>query len=70
MANKTPEERLDRIERVVQVIAEDQVSLQKLIAEFATETAAALTAWRPSLRKTTAGSVKRVRPSSPKSHIR
>ena len=38
MAARTPEERLDRIEQVVQVIAEDQLSLQKLIAELATET--------------------------------
>ena len=29
---------MDRLEQVVQVIAEDQVSLQKLIAELATET--------------------------------
>jgi hypothetical protein len=38
MAAKNPEERLDRLEQVVQVIAEDQLSLQKLIAELATET--------------------------------
>ena len=31
-------QRLDRLEQVVQVIAEDQLSLQKLIAELATET--------------------------------
>ena len=30
--------RLDRLEQVVQVIADDQLSLQKLIAEMATET--------------------------------
>jgi len=29
---------MNRLEQVVQVIAEDQVSLQKLIAELATET--------------------------------
>lgn len=29
---------MDRLERVVQIIAEDQVSLQKLIAGLATET--------------------------------
>ena len=29
---------MDRLERVVQIIAEDQVSLQKLIADLATET--------------------------------
>jgi len=38
MAAKNPGERLDRLEQVVQVIAEDQLSLQKLIAELATET--------------------------------
>ena len=38
MAARTHGERLDRLERVVQVIAEDQLSLQKLIAELATET--------------------------------
>ena len=32
------EQRLDRLEAVVQVIAEDQVSLQKLIGQLATET--------------------------------
>lgn|GEM_PF-4416297 len=31
-------ERVDRLEQVVQIIAEDQVSLQKLIADLATET--------------------------------
>ena len=34
----THEQRLDRLEAVVQVLAEDQVSLQKLIADLATET--------------------------------
>ncbi|MBM3756338.1 MAG: hypothetical protein FJW38_20400 [Acidobacteria bacterium] len=38
MAALTAEQRLDRLERVVHVIAEDQVSLQKLIAELAKET--------------------------------
>jgi len=38
MAARTHGERLDRLERVVQVIAQDQLSLQKLIAELATET--------------------------------
>ena len=38
MASKTDGERIDRLEQVVQIIAEDQVSLQKLIAELATET--------------------------------
>ena len=32
------EHRLDRLEAVVQVLAEDQVSLQKLIGQLATET--------------------------------
>jgi predicted nucleic acid-binding Zn-ribbon protein len=36
MAAKT--ERLDRLEKVIQILAEDQISLQKLIAELATET--------------------------------
>lgn len=34
----TPRERWDRIEQLVQILAEGQVSLQKLIAELATET--------------------------------
>jgi len=38
MAGKTLGPRVDRLERVVQVIAEDQISLQKLIADLATET--------------------------------
>jgi predicted nucleic acid-binding Zn-ribbon protein len=38
VAGRTIEQRVDRLERVVQIIAEDQVSLQKLIAELATET--------------------------------
>ncbi|HMC58796.1 MAG TPA: hypothetical protein VKJ01_06360 [Candidatus Solibacter sp.] len=38
MDSKTGGERIDRLEQVVQIIAEDQVSLQKLIAELATET--------------------------------
>jgi hypothetical protein len=38
MAGKPLGQRVDRLERVVQIIAEDQVSLQKLIAELATET--------------------------------
>jgi hypothetical protein len=38
MASKTHGERIDRLEQVVQILAEDQVSLQKLIAELATET--------------------------------
>lgn len=38
MALRSPDERIDRLEKVVQVIAEDQLSLQKLIAELATET--------------------------------
>ena len=38
MAGRTLGQRVDRLERVVQIIAEDQVSLQKLIAELATET--------------------------------
>jgi hypothetical protein len=38
VAGKTIGQRVDRLEQVVQIIAEDQVSLQKLIAELATET--------------------------------
>jgi DNA repair exonuclease SbcCD ATPase subunit len=38
MAARSNEDRIDRLEQVVQVIAEDQLSLQKLIAELATET--------------------------------
>ena len=38
MAGKPLGQRVDRLERVVQIIAEDQVSLQKLIAGLATET--------------------------------
>jgi uncharacterized Ntn-hydrolase superfamily protein len=38
MAGRTVGQRVDRLEQVVQIIAEDQVSLQKLIAELATET--------------------------------
>jgi|HubBroStandDraft_6_1064221.scaffolds.fasta_scaffold1590929_1 methyl-accepting chemotaxis protein len=38
MAGRTDGERIDRLEQVVQIIAEDQVSLQKLIGELATET--------------------------------
>jgi hypothetical protein len=38
MAAKTHGERIDRLEKVVQILAEDQVSLQKIIAELATET--------------------------------
>ena len=34
----THEQRLDGLETVVQVLAEDQVALQKLIAQLATET--------------------------------
>jgi methyl-accepting chemotaxis protein len=38
MAAKSQEERIDRLEQVVQVIAEGQLSLEKLIADLATET--------------------------------
>ena len=38
MATKSIPERMDRLEKVVQILAEDQVSLQKLIANLATET--------------------------------
>ena len=38
MAKKTVGQRVDRLEQVVQLIAEDQISLQKLIADLARET--------------------------------
>jgi methyl-accepting chemotaxis protein len=38
MPAKTHGERLDRLEQIVQVLAEGQVSLEKLVAELATET--------------------------------
>jgi hypothetical protein len=38
VAEKPIGQRVDRLEQVVQIIAEDQVSLQKLIAELARET--------------------------------
>lgn len=38
VAKKTIGQRVDRLEQVVQLIAEDQVSLQKLIADLARET--------------------------------
>ena len=38
MATRSHEERPDRLERIVQVIAEDQLSLQKIVADLATET--------------------------------
>ena len=38
MAGKPIGQRVDRLEQVVQIIADDQVSLQKLIAELARET--------------------------------
>jgi hypothetical protein len=38
MVLKSGGERIDRLEQVVQVIGEDQLALQKLIADFATET--------------------------------
>jgi hypothetical protein len=38
VAGKSLGQRVDRLEQVVQIIAEDQLSLQKLIAELATET--------------------------------
>jgi septal ring factor EnvC (AmiA/AmiB activator) len=38
VARKAVGQRVDRLEQVVQLIAEDQLSLQKLIADLATET--------------------------------
>ena len=36
MASKTPEDRLDRVEAIIQIIAEDQQTLQKIVTEMAT----------------------------------
>jgi hypothetical protein len=38
VASKTPEERIDRLEQIVQILAEGQLSVEKLIADLATET--------------------------------
>ena len=38
MATRRPGERLDRLEQVVGIIAEEHLSLQNLVAELATET--------------------------------
>jgi hypothetical protein len=38
MATMRHEERFDRLEKVVQILAEDQVNLQKIVADLATET--------------------------------
>lgn len=38
MPAKTHGDRLDRLEQIVEVLAEGQVSLEKLVAELATET--------------------------------
>ena len=38
MAARTDGDRLDRLEQVVQILAEDQISLQKIVADLATET--------------------------------
>jgi phage tail tape-measure protein len=38
MAAQTDGERLDRLEQVVRFIAEDRISLQKIVADLATET--------------------------------
>jgi predicted regulator of amino acid metabolism with ACT domain len=37
MATLSPGGRIDRLEHVVQIIAEDQISLQKLVSELATQ---------------------------------
>ena len=50
MPPKTHGERLDRLERVVQVIAEDQLSLQKLVAILLVKLGADLSALPRSLR--------------------
>ena len=38
MAKRTVEQRVDRLEQVLQILAEDQVALKKLIADLARET--------------------------------
>jgi phage tail tape-measure protein len=38
MAVLTPEERFNRLEQVVQILAEGQLSLEKIVADLATET--------------------------------
>lgn len=38
MATRTHRERLDPLEQVVQVLAEGRISLQKIVADLATET--------------------------------
>jgi hypothetical protein len=38
VAKRTVEQRVDRLEQVLQILAEDQVSLKKLIADLARET--------------------------------
>ena len=38
MAARTNGQRSDRLEQVVQILAEDQISLQKIVADLATET--------------------------------
>src|SRR6266849_6007605 len=38
MAMKSSEDRLDRVEQIVQVLAEEQLALEKLVGELATET--------------------------------
>jgi predicted nucleic acid-binding Zn-ribbon protein len=38
MPAKTHGDRLDRLEQIVEVLAEGQISLEKLVAELATET--------------------------------
>jgi uncharacterized protein YukE len=38
VASKTPDERIDRLEQIVQILAEGQLSVEKLIADLAIET--------------------------------
>ena len=38
MAVLSPEERFNRLEQVVQILAEGQISLEKIVADLATET--------------------------------
>ena len=52
MPARTDGERIDRLEQIVQILAEDQVSLQKLVAELATETRRGLDQVSEQMRET------------------
>jgi methyl-accepting chemotaxis protein len=52
MPARTDGARIDRLEQIVQILAEDQVSLQKLLAELATETRRGLDQVSEQMRET------------------